>query len=184
MPVIVILRGDITHENVEAIVNAANSGLAGGGGVDGAIHRAAGAAELHAACDEVRSRIGGSLPTGGAVITPGFRLAAKHVIHVVGPRWRGGAKGEAEQLASAYRESMARAKEAGVKTISFPSISTGIYGYPVEQAAPIALKTVWEHLPSLGADAEARFVLFDAVTLQAYLDAATAVLPKDAWRKG
>lgn len=181
MPVITLLRGDITLENVDAIVNAANSSLMGGGGVDGAIHRAGGPAILEE-CRRIVASIG-SLATGGAVITGGGRLAAKHVIHAVGPRWRGGSKGEPALLESAYRESMLRAKENAIRTISFPSISTGIYGYPVAQAAPIALATVWAHLPALGEAAEARFVLFDATTLAAYLDAAAHGLPGGGWQK-
>ncbi len=179
MPKIWLLKGDITHENVDAIVNAANSSLLGGGGVDGAIHAKAGP-KLDAECEAIARSIGGSLPTGGAVITGGGKLAARWVVHAVGPRYRDGKQGEAALLESAYRESIARAKEKGVKTISFPSISTGIYGYPVADAAPIALATVWKELPSLGDDAEARFVLFDPKTLAAYVAAAQRVLPKGA----
>ncbi|HVO31236.1 MAG TPA: macro domain-containing protein, partial [bacterium] len=151
-------------------------------GVDGAIHRKGGPAILED-CRAIVAKIG-SLPTGGAVITGGGNLAARHVIHAVGSRYRDGTKGEAALLESAYRESMLRAKENGIRTISFPSISTGIYGYPVEDAAPIALATVWKHLPALGDDAEARFALFDPGTFRAYVEAAEAVLPRSAWRKG
>ena len=179
MPKIVLLKGDITHENVDAIVNAANSHLAGGGGVDGAIHRAAGPT-LAQECEDIRRKIG-KLRTGGAVLTGGGRLAARWVIHAVGPRYRDGKQGEAAQLESAYRESLARAREKNLKTVSFPSISTGIYGYPVTEAAPIALATVWKELPSLGEEAEGRFVLFDLKTLEAFRKAAEAVLPGDAW---
>ena len=180
-PVITLLKGDITHEAVDAIVNAANSSLMGGGGVDGAIHRAGGKAILEECRKIVAAQ--GRLPTGGAVITTGGRLPAKHVIHTVGPVWKGGTKGEPALLESAYRESLARAAEHGLRTISFPSVSTGIYGYPVKDAAPVALKTVWQHLPALGEDAEARFVLFDVGTYRHYVAAAQAVLPAGAWRE-
>ena len=136
-----VLRADITTLSVDAIVNAANEGLRGGGGVDGAIHRAAGP-ELAAYC----RRLGGC-PTGEARITPGFRLPAKWVIHAVGPVWRGGRAGEAVLLASCYRSACALAIEHGVHTIAFPSISTGAYGYPKEEAARIALDVLRAHEP-------------------------------------
>lgn len=131
-----IVVGDITKLAVDAIVNAANSAMSGGGGVDGAIHRAAGP-ELLAAC-----RLVGRCPTGEARITDGFLLPAKKVIHAVGPVWDGGAYRERELLASAYRNSLRIAIEAGLKTIAFPSISTGIYGFPIRIAAPIAVREV------------------------------------------
>jgi len=132
-----LIQGDITRDDADAIVNAANSALAGGGGVDGAIHRAAGP-KLPQACRDIIARIG-RLPAGGAVITPGFDLPARYIIHTVGPVWHGGDSGEPEKLRSAYAESLARAVENGLTSVSFPAVSTGVYGYPVELAAPIAL---------------------------------------------
>ncbi len=128
-----ILQGDITTLAVDAIVNAANSSLLGGGGVDGAIHRTAGP-ELLAACRPL-----GGCPTGEARITPGFRLPAKWVIHTVGPVWRGGDQGEPELLRACYRNSFALARERGVDSVGFPAISTGVYGYPKREAGRIAL---------------------------------------------
>ena len=165
-----LVMGDITHENTDAIVNAANSSLMGGGGVDGAIHRAAGPALLEE-CRKIRARQG-PLPTGQAVSTPGARLSAKYVIHTVGPIWRGGTANEPELLASAYRESLRVAGELGCKSVSFPSISTGVYNYPVRQAAEIAVREVLESLSRPESLELVRFVLFDARTHQAYADAA------------
>ena len=151
--------GDITTLEVDAIVNAANSALAGGGGVDGAIHHAAGP-ELDEACD----RLGGC-ETGDAKATPGFRLPARWIIHTVGPRWRGGGEGEAEALASCYRRSLEVADELGARTVAFPAISTGIYGYPAEAAAAIAVAT----LGSARTDVElVTLVAFDDRTLALY----------------
>ena len=152
------LLADITTLDVDAVVTAANDRLAGGGGVDGAIHRAAGR-ELLAACQ----RIGGC-PTGEARITPGFRLKARHVIHAVGPIWRGGKQGEAALLAGAYRASLKLLRDAGGASIAFPAISTGIYGYPKDEAARTAVDTCREH----GADLAITFACFDAATLALY----------------
>ncbi|MGZ8448575.1 MAG: O-acetyl-ADP-ribose deacetylase [Candidatus Deferrimicrobiaceae bacterium] len=165
-----LIRGDITREATDAIVNAANSSLLGGGGVDGAIHRAGGPAIL-AECKAIRASQG-KCPPGEAVVTTGGRLPARYVIHTVGPVWRGGDRREPEILASCYRISLRLAVENGVRSIAFPSISTGAYGYPVEKAAPVALSTVAAFLrmeklaPGL-----VRFVLFDAGTLRAYHEA-------------
>jgi O-acetyl-ADP-ribose deacetylase (regulator of RNase III) len=133
------VQGDLVQMDVDAIVNAANEQLAEGGGVCGAIFRAAGSAELQRACEAVRP-----CPTGQARITPGFRLKARHVIHAVGPVWHGGSQAEAQLLAGAYRSSLDLAKAHGLKSIAFPSISTGIFGYPFEPAAEIAVRTAWE----------------------------------------
>jgi O-acetyl-ADP-ribose deacetylase (regulator of RNase III) len=152
-------QGDITRERVDAIVNAANSSLLGGGGVDGAIHRAAGR-ELREAC----RRLGGC-PTGEARATPGFRLPARWVIHTVGPVWRGGKRGEPELLASCYRRSLEVADELGIRSVAFPAISTGAYGFPGQLAAEIAINTV----RSTNADVElVRLVAFDAETFVLY----------------
>ncbi|HEY9776469.1 MAG TPA: O-acetyl-ADP-ribose deacetylase [Planktothrix sp.] len=166
---ITLVRGDITRQNVDAIVNAANSGLMGGGGVDGAIHRAGGPSILEE-CKQIRSMQGTCAP-GQAVITGGGKLQAKHVIHAVGPIWRNGSTNEAETLASAYRISLSLAADYALKTVAFPSISTGAYGYPVDQAARIAVETVKEFCQTDKALSEVRFVLFDEFTYNAYRDA-------------
>jgi O-acetyl-ADP-ribose deacetylase (regulator of RNase III) len=161
---------DITAETTDAIVNAANSSLLGGGGVDGAIHRAGGPAIL-AECRGIVSKIG-RLPAGEAVITTGGRLAAKHVIHTVGPIYHGGGQGEAVTLASCHHESIRLADERGLNSLAFPAISTGAYGYPVEEAAPIAISSAAEALVSAKQVTKCRFVLFDVATLRAYERAA------------
>ena len=154
--------GDITRVGADAIVNAANSSLLGGGGVDGAIHAAGGPAIL------AESRRLGGCPTGEARITTPGRLPAKHVIHAVGPIWRGGGHGEPALLASAYRSSIRLAEERGLQSIAFPSISTGAYGYPIDDAARIALGSVVEHLRRGSGLREVRFVLFSPAALAAY----------------
>lgn len=161
---------DITKETSDAIVNAANSSLLGGGGVDGAIHRAAGPAVL-AECRNIVARIG-RLPAGQAVITTGGKLAAKHVIHTVGPVYRDGTRREAEVLASCHRESIRIADEHGLQSISFPAISTGAFGYPISEAASVAVKAAVEALLAARNVVRVRFVLFDSSTLAAYVAAA------------
>ncbi len=162
---------DITQETTAAIVNAANSSLLGGGGVDGAIHRAGGPSVLEQ-CKRIVREIG-RLPAGRAVITGAGNLAAKYVIHTVGPIYRGGEQGEAEILASCYRECLRLADEhPAIPSLSFPSISTGAYGYPVSAAATIAVTTVVEALSTAKRVHTVRFVLFDADTLKAYVRAA------------
>jgi O-acetyl-ADP-ribose deacetylase (regulator of RNase III) len=139
-----LVRGDITQQQVDAVVNAANPTLMGGGGVDGAIHRAGGPAILEE-CKRIRETLPGRrLPPGEAVVTTGGNLPARYVIHTVGPIWEGGGAGEDETLARAYRRSLELARERGIRTVAFPSISTGAYGFPVERAARIALRTILE----------------------------------------
>lgn len=164
-----LIKGDITLDDADAIVNAANAALAGGGGVDGAIHRAAGP-QLLAACRDIIADIS-HLPPGQAVITPGFDLPARHVIHTVGPIWYGGSHGEPETLRSAYAASLARAAEHNLSTIAFPAISTGVYGYPVELAAPLALGVMAEALAA-GAVTEIRMYVYSAAAFEAWHAAA------------
>jgi len=160
---------DITKETTDAIVNAANSSLLGGGGVDGAIHHAGGPSILQE-CKRIVARIG-TLPAGKAVITSGGRLPAKYVIHTVGPVYRGGQQHEAETLASCYRESVQVADDHGVRSLAFPSISTGAFGYPVQEAAEIAVRSIVEALPPCAHVDYVRFVLFDIGTCKAYVRA-------------
>ncbi len=162
MGVIEIIQGDITHQEVDAIVNAANCSLLGGGGVDGAIHRAAGP-ELLAEC-----RTLGGCETGKAKITKGYRLKAKYVIHTPGPVWHGGRKGEPELLASCYRSCLELASANGCKTVDFPSISTGVYHFPLEQASVIAISTIRAYLAEHSEIERVRMVCFDAGTKAAY----------------
>lgn len=164
-----LIQGDITTQTTDAIVNAANSSLMGGGGVDGAIHRAGGPAILEE-CRQIVSRQG-RLPAGEAVVTGGGNLQAKYVIHTVGPIWRGGHSGEPQLLAGAYSESLQLAVNKGMKSLSFPSISTGAYGYPAEQAAVIALGAVIDFLRQDGSLKEVIFVLFDSRTYRIYEEA-------------
>jgi len=165
-----IVQGDITQQNTDAIVNAANSSLMGGGGVDGAIHRAGGPAILEECKKIVAAQ--GRLPTGQAVITSTGNMKANHVIHTVGPVWRGGNNREPELLASAYRESLKLAADNQLTSVAFPSISTGAYGYPVDQAARVALKEVISFLSKdITSVKEIVFVLFDSRTLAAYSSA-------------
>ncbi|GAB6064721.1 O-acetyl-ADP-ribose deacetylase [Deferrisoma palaeochoriense] len=163
---LVLVQGDITRQRVDAVVNAANSSLMGGGGVDGAIHRAGGPAILEE-CKRIVKEIG-RLEPGKAVATTAGNLPARYVIHTVGPIWRGGTRGEAEVLRSAYRESLRLAEKLGCRTVAFPSISTGAYGYPLDEAAEVALGTVADHLRAGSPLEEVRFVLFGPDALAAY----------------
>lgn len=157
-----IIQGDITQQDVDAIVNAANNTLLGGGGVDGSIHRAAGPALV----EECRTL--GGCPTGEARITAGYELRAKYVIHTVGPVWNGGTRDEAERLANCYRNSLTLASEHGVKSIAFPSISTGVYGYPIGKASKIAMATVRKWLDDPGPIELVRFVCFGGGDFEVY----------------
>jgi O-acetyl-ADP-ribose deacetylase (regulator of RNase III) len=173
---IFLVQGDITEQDTDAIVNAANSTLMGGGGVDGAIHRKGGPKILEE-CKRIRATewpVG--LPTGKAVITSGGNLKTRHVIHTVGPVWHGGVSGESELLAEAYRNSLKLAVSKGLKTIAFPSISTGAYGYPIEEASRIALTTVKEFLKREDKLEKVIFVLFTKHDLEIYEVAAKKIL--------
>jgi O-acetyl-ADP-ribose deacetylase (regulator of RNase III) len=169
-----LTTGDITKVPSDAIVNAANASLAGGGGVDGAIHRAGGPS-IMAELDVIRKQKGGC-PTGSAVATGAGNLPAKFVFHAVGPVYRDGKHGEPDLLASCYRTALAMAEERGLARITFPSISTGVYGYPLAEAAPIAVRAVVDHLSrNDGTVDDVTFVLFDQRTYDAYEKAVTAV---------
>jgi len=171
-----ILQGDITEMNTDAIVNAANPSLMGGGGVDGAIHRKGGPKILEE-CKKIRAtEYPDGLPTGKAVITTGGNLKARYVIHTVGPVWRGGNEGEPELLAEAYRNSLKLAVSKGLKTIAFPSISTGAYGYPIEKACRVALTTVKEFLEKENQLEKVVLVLFSRRDFEIYIEAAKEIL--------
>ncbi len=163
-----LVVGDITKEKADTIVNAANSSLLGGGGVDGAIHRAGGPAILEE-CRKIRDRQGGC-PTGQAVSTTAGRLQATYVIHTVGPVWGGGDRDEDQLLASCYRNSLQLASELGCESVAFPSISTGAYRFPIDRAARIAVQTIAEELPKTGVK-EVRFVLFSSSDFSVYAHA-------------
>ena len=168
---IILVYGDITEQETEAIVNAANTGLMGGGGVDGAIHRKGGH-DILRECKIIRQKIyPDGLPTGNAVVTTGGKLKAKKVIHTVGPVWSGGASKESQLLAEAYKNSLEIALENGIKTISFPSISTGAYGYPVEKASKVALRAVIEFLKENSGIEEVRFILHSDHDMKTYEEA-------------
>jgi O-acetyl-ADP-ribose deacetylase (regulator of RNase III) len=160
-----LVQGDITKEDVHAIVNAANKSLLGGGGVDGAIHRAAGS-DLVEEC-----RTLGGCETGDAKLTKGYRLKARHVIHTVGPVYKDGKSGEPEKLASCYRKSLEVATAKGLKSLAFPAISCGVYGYPIQEASRIALRTVADYCEAHPEIEEVRFMLFGDKDLAAYREA-------------
>ncbi|MBU3965889.1 MAG: O-acetyl-ADP-ribose deacetylase [Euryarchaeota archaeon] len=164
---ILLSQGDVTEQGTDAIVNATNSSLMGGGGVDGAIH-SKGGVQILEECRLIRCSLPAGLPTGDAVATTGGHLMSKKVIHTVGPIWSGGNNGEPEKLSRAYRNSLALALKMGIKTISFPSISTGAYGYPVEKASRVALRTVVDFLVENEGIVEVRFVLHNGNDLKVY----------------
>ncbi len=167
---VVVKVGDITKEDVDAIVNAANSTLMGGGGVDGAIHRAGGT-EILKECKEIRrTQYPQGLPTGEAVITSAGKMAARYVIHTVGPVFGGGGKEKADQLAACYRNSLALAGKKGPKTVAFPAISTGVYGYPLDQAAQVCSKAVQDFLASEATVQEVRLVFFGQQDVDTFLE--------------
>jgi len=166
-----LIQGDITKLDVDVIVNAANSSLMGGGGVDGAIHRAAGSALLQECvkiASERRHVPGGPCPCGDAVITGGYNLPCTRVIHTVGPVWHGGGQGEAESLASCYRKSLLLADENGLTSVAFPNISTGVYGYPKEKAAAVAVESVRKTLSETANIQRVVFVCFDDENFDLY----------------
>jgi len=173
---VLLVQGDITEQDTDAVVNAANSTLMGGGGVDGVIHRKGGS-EILEECKRIRAiEWADGLPTGKAVVTSGGNLKARHVIHTVGPIWRGGSQSEPELLAEAYGNSLRLAVSKGLKTIAFPSISTGAYRYPIERASRIALTTVKEFLEKKDKLDGVVFVLFSKQDLEVYMQAAEDIL--------
>jgi len=174
MPGLSVQRADITSLSVDAIVNAANERMLGGGGVDGAIHRAAGPALLQACRAVPEVRPGVRCPTGEARITPGFALPARHVIHTVGPVWSGGASGEDDLLASCYRSSLELAAEHGLASVAFPSISCGVYRFPPQRASTIAVRTIRAHLTGDTAVRSVVLVAFDAMMCAVLEDAVAA----------
>jgi O-acetyl-ADP-ribose deacetylase (regulator of RNase III) len=175
--VLEIVRGDITDVEADAIVNAANSSLRGGGGVDGAIHRKGGS-RIDEECRRIReTEWPDGLPTGKAVITSGGNLKAKYVIHTVGPVWMGGFHVEAELLKQAYRNSLKLAASRGLKVVAFPSISTGAYGYPVEEASRVAIQTVKDFLEKEDRIEKVILVLFSEGNFQVYVETAKSILP-------
>jgi O-acetyl-ADP-ribose deacetylase (regulator of RNase III) len=178
---IVLKEGDITEQGTDAVVNAANSGLMGGGGVDGAIH-AAGGPRILEECVQIVKRIG-RLPPGQAVITTAGDMRAKFVIHTVGPIWRDGTKGEAQILASCYTQSLKLAQDEGIRSISFPSISTGAYGYPLDLAAKVALKAVKEFLEQNSGIDEVFFVLWGKESFEAYNKASSSLFKPNNKKK-
>jgi O-acetyl-ADP-ribose deacetylase (regulator of RNase III) len=173
---VVLAQGDITREATDAIANAANAGLLGGGGVDGAIHRAAGP-ELLAACREAKKTLaGGRLPTGQAIATPGFRLRARHVIHCVGPIYDDDPAAAPPLLASCYRRALELCRALGLASIAFPAISTGVYGYPMREAAEIALAAIRDELARHAAPGLVKVVLLDARAFQTFVEVADRTL--------
>jgi len=166
-----LVQGDITDQDADAVVNAANSSLMGGGGVDGAIHRRGGPAILEE-CKRIRQEDWpNGLPAGKAVITTGGSLKARHVIHTVGPVWSGGRSGEAEALGECYSNSLRIATQEGLRSVAFPSISTGAYGYPIREASRVALKAVRSYVESEGAPVEVTFVLYGEDDFKTYAEA-------------
>jgi len=168
-----LIRGDITDQEIDAIVNAANASLAGGGGVDGAIHRRGGPAIMA----ETREKYPEGCSTGSAVATRAGNLKAKFVFHAVGPRWKGGKHNEAELLQSAYRTCLELAVKHGCQSVAFPSISTGIYGYPIQEAAPLAIRAVIDFLQTSESIRLVRFCLFSDADLEVYVKALEAAYP-------